>query len=169
MLLRFSTGQQNHLFTDHGLTHQLARNDIKSINQSINHQSYLKTPQVSPTIESFPIRLNASFLSLTFCDLAVIYLPTLSFAFKVPLTYWLFDTRSTPSTNDTDTRDTIVNPILLMPSYGSLHSPSLRKMNGNMEMASANRGGMSRMSMENIIGDPFALATISIATVRCSI
>jgi len=51
-----------------------------------------------------------------------------------------------------------------MPSYGSLHSPSLRKMNGQMEPSSRRRtGGMSSMSMGNIIGDPFALATLSIA------
>ena len=53
-----------------------------------------------------------------------------------------------------------------MPSYGSLHSPSLRKMNGNMDSSMRGRsGGMSGMSMENIIGDPFALATISISMV----
>ncbi|KAI1779196.1 hypothetical protein F4818DRAFT_447533 [Hypoxylon cercidicola] len=45
-----------------------------------------------------------------------------------------------------------------MPSYGSLHSPSLRKMEHSR--ASYGRRGMS---MSNIIGDPFALATISIA------
>ncbi|KAI0172605.1 hypothetical protein GGR52DRAFT_415335 [Hypoxylon sp. FL1284] len=45
-----------------------------------------------------------------------------------------------------------------MPSYGSLHSPSLRKMEHSR--ASYGRSGMS---MSNIIGDPFALATISIA------
>jgi len=52
-----------------------------------------------------------------------------------------------------------------MPSYGSLHSPSLRKMNVQTEPSSRRRtGGMSGMSMGNIIGDPFALATLSIAT-----
>lgn len=50
-----------------------------------------------------------------------------------------------------------------MPSYGSLHSPSLRKMNGNMDS-----GRRSGMDMGNIIGDPFALATISIAAVSCT-
>ncbi|KAI2611888.1 hypothetical protein GGR54DRAFT_344439 [Hypoxylon sp. NC1633] len=44
-----------------------------------------------------------------------------------------------------------------MPSYGSLHSPSLRKME---HRASYGRRGMN---MSNIIGDPFALATVSIA------
>jgi SHO1 osmosensor len=54
-----------------------------------------------------------------------------------------------------------------MPSYGSLHSPSLRKMNGHMDATSRRRtGGMSVMNMGNIIGDPFALATVSIAMVR---
>lgn len=54
-----------------------------------------------------------------------------------------------------------------MPSYGSLHSPSLRKMNGQMDTTSRRRtAGMTGMAMGNIIGDPFALATISIATVR---
>lgn len=38
-----------------------------------------------------------------------------------------------------------------MPSYGSLHSPSLQKMNGNMEGTGRNRlgigsGAMSRFS-----------------------
>ncbi|KAI2635003.1 hypothetical protein GGS26DRAFT_535001 [Hypomontagnella submonticulosa] len=45
-----------------------------------------------------------------------------------------------------------------MPSYGSLHSPSLRKMEHSR--ASYGRKGIN---MANIIGDPFALATISIA------
>ncbi|KAI1343490.1 osmosensor protein [Xylariaceae sp. FL0016] len=45
-----------------------------------------------------------------------------------------------------------------MPSYGSLHSPSLRKMEHSR--ASYGRKGIS---MGNIIGDPFALATLSIA------
>ncbi|KAF2104472.1 SHO1 osmosensor [Rhizodiscina lignyota] len=43
-----------------------------------------------------------------------------------------------------------------MPPYGSLRSPSLRKMEGNY-------GSSRRMSFGNIIGDPFALATISIS------
>ncbi|KAB5528962.1 high osmolarity signaling protein SHO1 [Coniochaeta sp. 2T2.1] len=47
-----------------------------------------------------------------------------------------------------------------MPSYGSLHSPSLRKMeNSRVQYGS----GHKRVSLGNIIGDPFALATISIA------
>ncbi|KAI1080600.1 hypothetical protein F5B20DRAFT_104454 [Whalleya microplaca] len=45
-----------------------------------------------------------------------------------------------------------------MPSYGSLHSPSLRKM--EQSRASYSRKGIN---MGNIIGDPFALATVSIA------
>lgn len=50
-----------------------------------------------------------------------------------------------------------------MPSYGSLHSPSLRKMeNSRVQYGS----GRKRVSIGNIIGDPFALATISIAAVR---
>lgn len=47
-----------------------------------------------------------------------------------------------------------------MPGYGSLHSPSLKKME-----YSRPQYGRKRMSMGNIIGDPFALATLSIATV----
>ncbi|KAM7198507.1 hypothetical protein V8F33_005013 [Rhypophila sp. PSN 637] len=45
-----------------------------------------------------------------------------------------------------------------MPSYGSLHSPSLRKMENSR--ASYGRKGMR---MGNIVGDPFALATLSIS------
>lgn len=52
-----------------------------------------------------------------------------------------------------------------MPSYGSLHSPSLRKMNGNMDGKGRRTASMRGMSMDNILGDPFALATISIASV----
>ena len=50
-----------------------------------------------------------------------------------------------------------------MPSYGSLHSPSLRKMEHSRYGGSS--GGRRGMSMGNIIGDPFALATISISAV----
>jgi SHO1 osmosensor len=46
-----------------------------------------------------------------------------------------------------------------MPSYGSLHSPSVRKM----ESGNGYGGGRSRFQMSRIIGDPFALATISIS------
>jgi SHO1 osmosensor len=45
-----------------------------------------------------------------------------------------------------------------MPYYGSLDSPSLQKM----EQSRAGYG-RKRMSLGNVIGDPFALATISIA------
>jgi SHO1 osmosensor len=45
-----------------------------------------------------------------------------------------------------------------MPSYGSLHSPSLRKMEN-----SRYGGGRKGISLGNVIGDPFALATISIS------
>jgi SHO1 osmosensor len=47
-----------------------------------------------------------------------------------------------------------------MPSYGSLHSPSLRKMEQS-RLGSGRKG----MSMSNIMGDPFALATTSIASI----
>lgn len=46
-----------------------------------------------------------------------------------------------------------------MPSYGSLHSPSLRKM----EHSRVSYGGRRGMSLGNIVGDPFALATTSIS------
>ncbi|CAK7236214.1 Transmembrane osmosensor [Sporothrix curviconia] len=46
-----------------------------------------------------------------------------------------------------------------MPSYGSLRSPSLRKM----EQSRAQYGRRHGISIGNIIGDPFALATISIS------
>jgi len=42
--------------------------------------------------------------------------------------------------------------------YGSLHSPSLRKMENSRVQY-----GRKRMNMGNVIGDPFALATISIS------
>lgn len=54
-----------------------------------------------------------------------------------------------------------------MPSYGSLHSPSLRKMNGGMDSKGRRTAGMRGMSMDNILGDPFALATLSIGVVCC--
>jgi SHO1 osmosensor len=38
-------------------------------------------------------------------------------------------------------------------------------MNGGMDGKGRRTGGMKMMSMDNILGDPFALATISIATV----
>lgn len=48
-----------------------------------------------------------------------------------------------------------------MPSYGSLRSPSLRK---NMDNGHG-YGSRNSFSVGRIIGDPFALATISIAIV----
>lgn len=45
-----------------------------------------------------------------------------------------------------------------MPSYGSLHSPSLRKMEHSRAQY-----GRNGINLGNIIGDPFALATISIS------
>lgn len=50
-----------------------------------------------------------------------------------------------------------------MPSYGSLHSPSLRKMNGGTDSKIRRNGGIRSISIDNILGDPFALATVSIA------
>ena len=52
--------------------------------------------------------------------------------------------------------------IASMPSYGSLHSPSLRKMENSRVQYGSSR---KRVSLGNIIGDPFALATISISAV----
>lgn len=50
-----------------------------------------------------------------------------------------------------------------MPRFGSKETNSLRKM----ELVSGrNNGEGFRFSMENIIGDPFTLATLGIATVR---
>lgn len=46
-----------------------------------------------------------------------------------------------------------------MPNYGSLHSPSLRKMENSRQY------GRRGVDTGNIIGDPFALATISISAV----
>lgn len=50
-----------------------------------------------------------------------------------------------------------------MVSYGSLSSPSLHKMNGQMETGRRRRSDGRGAGIGNIIGDPFALATISIA------
>ncbi|KHJ34943.1 putative sh3-domain-containing protein [Erysiphe necator] len=50
-----------------------------------------------------------------------------------------------------------------MPSYGSLHSPSLRKMNGGIDGNSRRLDNMRPVDLDNILGDPFALATISIS------
>lgn len=47
-----------------------------------------------------------------------------------------------------------------MPYYGSLHSPSLQKMENSRQQY-----GRRGINMGNIIGDPFALATISISAV----
>jgi len=52
-----------------------------------------------------------------------------------------------------------------MPSYGSQRSPSLKKMEYNNN---ARYSGGRKFNMGNIIGDPFALATIGIATVSGS-
>jgi len=46
-----------------------------------------------------------------------------------------------------------------MPSYGSLHSPSLRKMENTRAAHYGRRG----ISVGNIVGDPLALATLSIS------
>ncbi|KAI1002169.1 High osmolarity signaling protein [Podosphaera aphanis] len=50
-----------------------------------------------------------------------------------------------------------------MPSYGSLHSPSLRKMNGAIDSQGRKSAASRSISLHNVFGDPFALATISIA------
>ncbi|KAI9815608.1 MAG: Transmembrane osmosensor [Phylliscum demangeonii] len=53
-----------------------------------------------------------------------------------------------------------------MPSYGSSHSPSLQKVNAAMDGSGRRgrrRGGPRGFRLANIFGDPFALATISIA------
>ena len=47
-----------------------------------------------------------------------------------------------------------------MPSYGSLQSPSLRKMENSRAQY-----GRKGLNMGNVVGDPFALATISISAV----
>jgi hypothetical protein len=50
-----------------------------------------------------------------------------------------------------------------MPSYGSLGSPGVQKMeNYNSRYG----GGKKGFSLGHIFGDPFPLATIGIATVR---
>lgn len=49
-----------------------------------------------------------------------------------------------------------------MGPFGSKETNSLRKM----ELVSRNNGEGVGFSMENIIGDPFTLATVGIATVR---
>ena len=43
--------------------------------------------------------------------------------------------------------------------YGSVQSPSIRKMEHGM-------GGRPRFAFGRVIGDPFSLATVSVATVR---
>ena len=52
-----------------------------------------------------------------------------------------------------------------MPSYDSVNSPSLRKMEANRRDTYSSR---KRFDMGNIAGDPFALATISIGIVCLS-
>lgn len=54
-----------------------------------------------------------------------------------------------------------------MQSYASLHSPSIRKMNGQDPSQRDGPYGSppGRFDFGNIIGDPFALASISIAAV----
>lgn len=66
-----------------------------------------------------------------------------------------------------------------MPPYGSRNSPSLPKMNGHIEgnqrggrgfsfgwLLSINTMNTTNKLLGHIFGDPFALATISIAYVR---
>lgn len=57
-----------------------------------------------------------------------------------------------------------------MQSYASLHSPSLRKMNGQ-DHSSRGRpfNHKARFDFGNVIGDPFALATVSIGLVSRSL
>jgi SHO1 osmosensor len=51
-----------------------------------------------------------------------------------------------------------------MPSHAEFYSPSLRKMEGGGRYSEP-----TRFSIARIIGDPFALATISIAIVSVAI
>ena len=51
-----------------------------------------------------------------------------------------------------------------MPSYGSNRSPSLKKMDYNHNAARYS-GSNKKFDLGNIVGDPFSLATIAIATV----
>jgi hypothetical protein len=75
-----------------------------------------------------------------------------------------FDKNQSAATKETLSRDqpqiAIWADIVLMPSY-SLSSPSLQKMD-NSRMYGQRKG----IQMSNILGDPFALATLSISTVR---
>ena len=52
-----------------------------------------------------------------------------------------------------------------MPSYESLHSQLPRKREEQVDIKSPT-AGIHRTTMDNILGDPVTLATISVSTVR---